>query len=157
MSTANGYWGVWTQKSPPVVSRIHDEYYLHETSALKVSENPTSDAFSRATDTHSAMQAELRFPVLQDPFCNPTEVRKRNKQMMKTQKALKSEWRNLLFLSSVKEVETIVFGVGSPWMSFGRTRMQHWPKKRRVHGSAYQSHEKQFLTDCTCSDYCQGY
>ena len=76
--------------------------------------------------------------------------------MMETQEALKSEWRNLLFLSSVRKVETVVFGVASRWKSSGSTKIQHWPKQRHGHGYAHISSEKQWLNKCDCSSYCQN-
>ena len=156
MSRANSCWGVWTPINRPVVSRVNDEYYLHETAAVKVSENPISDAFSRAKKTEGDTQVEVNFPVLQEQLRNPAQVHKENKLMMETQEALKSEWRSLLFISSVRKVETVVFGVASRWMSSGSTKIQHWPKQRHRPGYAHRSNEKQWLNNCTCSAYCQG-
>ena len=156
MSRANSCWGVWTPINRPVVSRINDEYYLHETAAVKISENPISDAFSRAKKTEGDTQVEVNFPVLQEQLRNPAQVRKENKQMMETQEALKSEWRRLLFISSVRKVETVVFGVASRWMSSGSTKVQLWPKQRHRHGYAHQSNEKQWPFKCDCSSYCQN-
>ena len=157
MSQTNACWEVLTPIRRPVVSRINEEvlipirrpvvtrinekYYVHERAAKKPPEDPICDAFSRAVNPNDDNQVTVQFPVLQEQRRNRSKIQKEKKKMMETQNELKSEWRNLLFHSTMRKVETGVFGVACRWMSSGSTKVRHWPKQRHREGLAHGSNE----------------